>query len=223
MNENYPQPEMPAGCEEGILRGMYLVREGAAPKKAKEKRPRVQLLGCGTILREVIAAAELLDADFAVDADVWSATSFTELRRDGMAVERWNRLHPTGKPRRSYVEKCLDTRNGPAVAASDYMRLFAEQIRPWMNRRFVSLGTDGFGRSDMRSRLRRFFEIDRFHVAVTALKALADEGEIGSQVVAGAIDRYDIDPELPDTVKLTMYLDTVIVDAILVVPDPWTR
>ena len=197
MNENYPQPEMPAGCEEGILRGMYLVREGAA-KKAKDKRPRVQLMGSGTILREVIAAADLLDADFEVDADVWSATSFTELRRDGMAVERWNRLHPTEKPRRSYVEKCLESRDGPAVAASDYMRLFAEQIRPWVNRRFVTLGADGFGRSDMRSRLRRFFEVDRFNVAVTALKALADEGEIGSQVVAGAINRYGIDPELPD-------------------------
>ena len=198
MNENYPQPEMPAGCEDGILRGMYLLREGAAPKKAKDRRPRVQLMGSGTILREVIAAAELLDADFEVDADVWSATSFTELRRDGMAVERWNRLHPTEKPRRSYVEKCLETHDGPAVAASDYMRLFAEQIRPWVNRRFVTLGADGFGRSDMRSRLRRFFEVDRFHVAITALKALADEGEIGSQVVAGAIDRYGIDPELPD-------------------------
>ena len=198
MNENYRQPEMPAGCEEGILRGMYLVREGAAPKKAKDKRPRVQLMGSGTILREVIAAAELLDADFEVDADVWSATSFTELRRDGMAVERWNRLHPTEKQRRSYVETCLAARDGPAVAASDYMRLFAEQIRPWVDRRFVTLGADGFGRSDMRSRLRRFFEVDRFHVAVTALKALADEGEIGSQVVAGAIDRYGIDRELPD-------------------------
>ena len=129
---------------------------------------------------------------------MWSATSFTELRRDGMAVERWNRLHPTEKPRRSYVEQCLEKRAGPAVAASDYMRLFADQIRPWVNRRFVALGADGFGRSDMRSRLRRFFEIDRHHVAITALKALADEGEIGSQVVAGAIERYGVDPELSD-------------------------
>ena len=258
MNENYPQPEMPAGCEEGILRGMYLLREGARPERGGEapgrsgasgrsgggasggaagrddgasgrsggaegssggasgrddgasgrsggafgrdgkERPRVQLLGCGTILREVVAAAELLDADFAVDADVWSATSFTELRRDGMAVERWNRLHPTEPQRRSYVERRLAPRAGPVVAASDYMRLFAEQIRPWVHRRFVTLGADGYGRSDMRSRLRRFFEVDRYHVAVTALKALADEGEIGSQVVAGALDRYGIDPELPD-------------------------
>ena len=198
MNENYPQPEMPAGCEEGILKGMYLLREGASPQKARDKRPRVQLMGSGTILREVIAAADLLDADFAVDADVWSTTSFTELRRDGMAVERWNRLHPTEKPRRSYIEQCLEARTGPVVAASDYMRLFADQIRPWVGRQFVTLGADGFGRSDMRARLRRFFEIDRHHVAITALKALADEGEIGSQVVAGAIKRYGIDPELPD-------------------------
>ena len=197
MNENYPHPEMPAGCEDGILKGMYLLREGTPPARGGKERPRVQLLGCGTILREVIAAAELLDADFAVDADVWSATSFTELRRDGMAAERWNRLHPTEPPRRSYVEQCLEPRTGPVVAASDYMRLFADQIRPWVDRRFVTLGADGFGRSDVRARLRRFFEIDRFHVAVTALKALADEGEIGSQVVAGAIERYGIDPELP--------------------------
>ena len=197
MNENYPHPALPAGCEEGILKGMYLLREGEAPGRGGKKRPRVQLLGCGTILREVIAAAELLDADFAVSADVWSATSFTELRRDGMAVERWNRLHPTETPRRTYVEQCLEPREGPVVAASDYMRLFADQIRPWVNRRFVALGADGFGRSDMRSRLRRFFEIDRFHVAIAALKTLADEGEIGSQVVAGAIERYGIDADLP--------------------------
>ena len=219
MNENYPQPALPAGCEEGILKGLYLLREGdppppgsagvppagegpphergELPEPGGKRRPRVQLLGCGTILREVLAAAELLETDFAVSVDVWSATSFTELRRDGMAVERWNRLHPTGTPRRSYVEQCLDPRPGPVVAASDYMRLFADQVRPWVNRRFVALGADGFGRSDRRARLRRFFEVDRFHVAVTALKALADDGEIGSQVVAGAIERYGIDPDLP--------------------------
>ena len=219
MNENYPHPPMPAGSEEGILKGMYLLREGdppppgsagvppagegpphergELPEPGGKRPPRVQLLGSGTILREVLAAAELLETDFAVSADVWSATSFTELRRDGMAVERWNRLHPTGTPRRSYVEQCLAPRTGPVVAASDYMRLFADQIRPWVRRRLVTLGADGFGRSDMRARLRRFFEIDRFHVAVAALKALADDGEIGSQVVAGAIERYGIDPDLP--------------------------
>ena len=198
MNENYPHPALPAGSEEGILKGMYLLKAGESPGRGKKERPKVQLLGCGTILREVIAAAELLEEDFSVGADVWSATSFTELRRDGMAVERWNRLHPTEPPRRTFVEQCLGSRTGPVVAASDYMRLFADQIRPWVDRRFVTLGADGFGRSDMRSRLRRFFEVDRFHIAIAALKALADDGEIGSQVVAGAIERYDIDPDLPN-------------------------
>ena len=155
-------------------------------------------MGSGTILREVIAAADLLEADFDVSVDVWSATSFTELRREGMAVERWNRLHPTEPPRQSYVEQCLESRPGPVVAASDYVRLFADQIRPWIDRRFVALGADGYGRSDMRARLRRFFEVDRFHVAVAALKVLADDGDIGSQVAAGAIAQYGIDPELPD-------------------------
>ena len=198
MNENYPQPAMPDGCEDGILKGMYLLREGTASGRGKNRRPRVQLMGSGTILREVVAAADLLEADFAVSVDVWSATSFTELRRDGMAVERWNRLHPTEPPRQSFVEQCLESRPGPVVAASDYVRLFADQIRPWIDRRFVALGADGYGRSDMRARLRRFFEVDRFHVAVAALKALADDGDIGSQVAAGAIAQYGIDPELPD-------------------------
>ena len=197
MNENYPHPALPAGAEEGILKGMYLLKADESPGRGGKERSKVQLLGCGTILREVIAAAELLEEDFSVGADVWSATSFTELRRDGMAVERWNRLHPTEPPRRSFVEQCLGPRTGPVVAASDYMRLFADQIRPWVDRRFVTLGADGFGRSDMRSRLRRFFEVDRFHIAIAALKALADDGEIGSQVVAGAIERYGIDPDLP--------------------------
>ena len=197
MNENYPHPALPAGSEEGILKGMYLLKADESPGRGKAERPKVQLLGCGTILREVIAATELLEADFSVGADVWSATSFTELRRDGMAVERWNRLHPTEPPRRAFVEQCLGSRTGPVVAASDYMRLFADQIRPWVDRRFITLGADGFGRSDLRSRLRRFFEVDRFHIAIAALKALADDGEIGSQVVAGAIERYGIDPDLP--------------------------
>ena len=140
MNENYPHPALPAGAEEGILKGMYLLKADESPGRGKKARSKVQLLGCGTILREVIAAAELLEEDFSVGADVWSATSFTELRRDGMAVERWNRLHPTEPPRRTYVEQCLGSRTGPVVAASDYMRLFADQIRPWVDRRFVTLG-----------------------------------------------------------------------------------
>jgi len=193
MNENYAHPAMPAGAEEGILRGMYLLSEGQGDKKA----PRVQLLGSGTILREVMAAADLLKADFGVVADVWSCTSFNELRREGLETERWNTLHPEKPQRKSFVERCLEGRQGPAVAASDYMKLFADQIRPFMKRRYRVLGTDGFGRSDFRKQLRRFFEVDRYYVAVTALKALADDGAIAASVIAQAIKKYSIDPEKP--------------------------
>ena len=196
MNENYAHPAMPAGAEAGILKGMYLLREAATPKK--DKAPKVQLLGSGTILREVIAAAELLEQDFGVKADIWSATSFNELRRDGIDVERWNMLHPTEAPRESHVQKCLKDRSGPVVAATDYMRNFADQIRPYVRGRYVVLGTDGFGRSDTRKNLRRFFEVDRHYVAVAALKALADEGTITIEKVAEAIDRYGIDADKPN-------------------------
>jgi pyruvate dehydrogenase E1 component len=190
LNEGYTHPPLPEGAEEGILRGMYLLHE--APES---DGPRVQLLGSGAILREVEAAAELLASDFSVAADVWSATSFTELRRDGLEVERWNRLHPTEPQRRAYVEECLAGRKGPAVASTDYIRTFADQIRPFVRGRYVALGTDGFGRSDYRVALRRFFEVDRHHVAVAALKALADEGAIEPSVVASAIERYGIDAD----------------------------
>jgi pyruvate dehydrogenase E1 component len=182
---------MPEGAQEGILKGMYLFREGQGTKKA----PRVQLLGSGTILREVIAAADLLAQDFNVAADVWSCPSFTELARDAMAVERWNLLHPTEEPRQSHVETCLESRDGPVVAATDYMRLFADQLRPFVPRRYRVLGTDGFGRSDYRKRLRDFFEVDRRWIAVAALKTLADEGTVKPTVVAEAIARYGINPE----------------------------
>jgi pyruvate dehydrogenase E1 component len=193
MNENYVHPEMPAGAEKGILRGMYLLREG--PPEAG--RPRVQLLGSGTILREVIAAAELLERDFGVLADVWSATSFTELRRDGIEVERWNMLHPEAEPRRAYVTESLAGRRGPVIASTDYIRAFADQVRQWVPTSYRVLGTDGFGRSDFRSALRRFFEVDRHYVAVAALKELADAGEIDRAVVQSAIEKYEIDPEAP--------------------------
>jgi pyruvate dehydrogenase E1 component len=184
---------MPAGAEAGIIRGLYLLQAGA-----ETDGPRVQLIGSGTILREVIAAADLLRDDFGVSADIWSAPSFTELRRDGMSVERWNRLHPAQAPRRSYVETCLAGHAGPVVAATDYMRAYADQIRSLVPRRYVVLGTDGFGRSDYRVKLRRFFEVDRHHVAVASLKALADEGRVASGVVADAIARYGLDAEHPD-------------------------
>ncbi len=193
MNENYVQPPLPAdvhggtSVEEGILRGMYLLREGTGDG------PRVQLLGSGTILREVIAGADLLESDFGIASDVWSVTSFTELRREGLDVERWNRLHPLEEARVSHVQQALAGREGPYVAATDYMRSFADQIRPFVPGRYAVLGTDGFGRSDYRAKLRQFFEVDRHHVAVTALKALADDGTIEASVVQSAIERYGID------------------------------
>ena len=193
MNENYRHPAMPAGAEEGILKGLYLLQSGR-----KSKVPRVQLMGCGTILREVMAAADLLRDDFGVESDVWSATSFNELRRDGLGAERWSRLHPSKPRRRSYVESCLDDHAGPVIAATDYMRTFADQIRSQVPRRYVVLGTDGFGRSDYRAKLRRFFEVDRHYVAAAALKALADDGEIKPGIVDQAIERYGIDADRPD-------------------------
>src|SRR5262249_8392031 len=175
MNENYVHPAMAAGVEQGILKGMYLLRES----KTKNKT-RVQLMGSGTILREVEAAAELLEKDWQVAADVWSATSFTELRREGLAVDRWNMLHPDAKQKGPFVEKVLKERPaGPVVAASDYIKTFADQIRPFIpkDRVYRVLGTDGFGRSDSRAKLRHFFEVNRYFEAIAALKALADSGE----------------------------------------------
>jgi len=191
MNENYSHPAMPDGTEEGILRGMYLFREGS------KQKPHVQLLGCGTILREVVAAADLLENDFGVAADIWSCPSFNELRREGLESERWNLLHPANKPRKSYVEECLARRDGPVVAATDYMRAFPEQIRPYVPKRYVCLGTDGFGRSDYRVALRKFFEVNRHYVTLAALKALADEGLLSTSKVEAAIAKYGINAEKP--------------------------
>jgi len=193
MNENYTHPGMPAGAEEGIVKGLYLLKEGA-----RGKGPRVQLMGSGTILREVMAAADLLREEFKVNADVWSATSFNELRRDGMSAERWNLLHPSKPRRKSYLETCLEGHAGPVVASTDYMRSFADQVRSQIPRRYTVLGTDGFGRSDYRVKLRRFFEVNRFYVAVAALKALADDGEIKTEIVDQAIEKYGLDTERPD-------------------------
>jgi pyruvate dehydrogenase E1 component len=192
MNENYPHPGLVEGTREGILKGMYRLSEATAGKG-----PRVQLLGSGTILRESMAAADLLKKDWDVSADVWSCPSFNELRRDGLATARWNLLHPTEKPRASYVEQCLAPTKGPVIASTDYMRTFADQIREFVPRRYKVLGTDGFGRSDSRDNLRRFFEVNRFYVAVAALKALAEEGEVPAARVAEAIAKYRIDAEKP--------------------------
>jgi pyruvate dehydrogenase E1 component len=195
LNENYRHPPMPDGARDGILRGMYLLREGPSPRS--RKRPRVQLLGSGSILREVLAAAELLEQDWDVLADVWSVTSFTELRRDGIEVERWNMLHPLESPRQAYVTECLSSRRGPVVASTDYMRAFADQIRPWMPGSYRVLGTDGYGRSDYRAALRSFFEVDRHFVTVAALRSLAELGEVPAQRAQDAIDRYGIDATTP--------------------------
>jgi pyruvate dehydrogenase E1 component len=186
---------MPEGVEDGILKGMYLLRDGGS---TRSKKPRVQLMGSGTILREVLAAAELLEQDFGVLADVWSVTSFTELRRDGIEVDRWNTLNPLAKkPRTAYVSDQLAKRQGPVIASTDYIRTLPDMIRGWIPGRYSVLGTDGFGRSDYRKALRSFFEVDRHHVVVSALKALADEGTIDVKQVAEAIKRYEINADAP--------------------------
>ena len=184
MNENYVHPAMPEGAEEGILRGLYPLREAEGA--------RVQLMGSGTILREVLAGADLLAHDFGVAADVWSAPSFTELGREGKAAERWNRLHPGKAPRRSWLDEQMEGRDGPVVAATDYIRAFPDQIRPYLgDRPMVTLGTDGFGRSDYRRKLRAFFEVDRHHVALAALRSLGEE-----EAAVSAIERYEIDADV---------------------------
>ena len=199
MNENYSHPGLKPGQEDGILKGMYLLQEGSKDKKFKQ---RVQLMGSGTILREVIFAAELLQNDWGIAADVWSAPSFTLLARDGQDAQRWDMLHPTEQPRLPYVTQQLQDTTGPIVASTDYMRTFAEQIRAFMpkGRAYKVLGTDGFGRSDTRAKLREFFEVNRYYVTVTALKALAEDGAIKPSVVAEAIAKYGIDPNKPNPV-----------------------
>jgi len=195
MNENYAHPAMPKGVEAGIIKGMYLLSEGA---KGQREKPTVQLLGSGTILRESIAAAEMLEKDFGVAADVWSVTSFNELRREGLDAERWNMLHPEAKPRISYVEECLGKRNGPVIASTDYIKSYADQIRGFLPKRFKVLGTDGFGRSDSRKKLRGFFEVDRNYITVAALKALAEDGTIAASEVTRAIKLYKLNPDKPN-------------------------
>ena len=194
LNENYSHPALPEGAEEGILRGLYPLRS-FRPESAKDELPVVRLLGSGAILREVLAAGEVLASEHGIAADVLSATSFTELHRNGIEAGRWNLLHPEEDPRASWVEQVLGDGDGPVVAASDYMRAFAEQIRPFVRARYATLGTDGFGRSDYRKALRDFFEVDRRFIVVAALKALADDGRIEAAAVTAAIEAYGIDPD----------------------------
>ena len=196
LNEAYPHPALPEGSEAGILKGLYLLHPAAADS---DPALRVQLMGSGAILREVEAAATLLQQDFGIASDVWSATSLTELRRDGLAAERWNLLHPVQEPRVPYVQQCLAAHPGPVIVATDYMKIVGDQIRPFIEgRRFTALGTDGFGRSDTRESLRTFFEVDRHFIVLAALKSLADEGRIERAQLQVAIDRYGIDVEKVD-------------------------
>ncbi len=199
MNENYTHPAMPKGAEEGIIKGMYQLKAGAKGKKGTK---RVQLLGGGTILREVEAAAEILRDSYGIESDIWSLTSVNELTREGQSAARWNLLHPDAKKARvPYVTQCLQDTAGPIIAATDYMKLYAEQLRAFMPRTYAVLGTDGFGRSDTRKKLRHFFEVDRHFVVVAALKALADDGDIDAAVVAKAIKEFGIDPEKPEPIS----------------------
>ena len=201
LNENYHHPALPEGREdevhEGVLKGMYLLHEGGqAHDKTQHK---VQLMGCGSILREVIAAADLLREDFGIEADIWATPGLNQLKREGDETERWNLLHPEETPRQSYVEQCLKDRQGPVIAATDYKKLYAGQLRPYIPQRtFKTLGTDGYGRSGTRAQLRRHFEVDRYYVAVTALKALHDEQRIPATQVNRAIQKYEIDPDRPN-------------------------
>jgi pyruvate dehydrogenase E1 component len=198
MNENYSHPDLKPGSEEGIIRGMYLLEEA---KNTRRKTDRVQLMGSGTILREVQAAAVLLREEFGIGADVWSTTSVNELRRDGLACEHWNLLHPESKPKLPYVTQLLQDREGPVVFASDYMKSFGEQIRPYVPHRYTVLGTDGFGRSDTRPKLRWHFEVDRYFVVIAALRALAEDGKFTHKDVAKAIKKFGIDPNKRDPMK----------------------
>lgn len=194
MNENYQHPEMPIGAEEGILKGIYKLKE-SGKKTAKKK---VQLLGSGTILREVEAAAEILREEHGVESDIWSVTSANELTRDGLKTERWNRMHPNQKPRKAYVTEQLEKSEGPFIISTDYMKAYSEQLRAYIPGAYHVLGTDGFGRSDSRAKLRHFFEVDRYFVTVAALKALADEGKVDVKDITAAMKKYGIDPEKPD-------------------------
>jgi pyruvate dehydrogenase E1 component len=195
MNENYTHPDMPVGVEEGIIKGLYQLKTGGKHKL------KAQLIGSGTILREVEAAAELLEKDWKVSSNVWSATSINQLARDGMEVDRYNRLHPLADKKRSYIAECLGDQAGVIVASTDYIRLYAEQIRPWIKAPYTVLGTDGFGRSDTRQKLRNFFEVDRYHVVIATLNTLADDGKIGYDVVESAIKKYNINADALTPVK----------------------
>ena len=196
MNENYIHPSIPKGVSNGILKGMYRLKRGG------KKKLKAQLMGSGTILREVLASSEILLKDFGVDSDVWSVTSFNELRRNALQIERWNNLNPDKQPKKNYIQSCLSSSAGPFIAATDYMKIIPDQIQRWVPGTFISLGTDGYGRSDTRSALRKHFEVDRWFIVITTLKALSDQGMIDGRIVSKAIKKYGIDPSRKDPMNL---------------------
>lgn len=195
LNENYAQPAMPEGVEEGINRGMYLYQKGG------DGDLRVQLMGSGAIQREVIEAAALLREDFGVEADVWSILGANQLNREGVIIEDWNRLHPDQPPKKSYVEELLEPYQGPVIMSTDYVQAYCEQLRRFIHRPLTILGTDGYGRSDSRETLRRFFKVDKYHVVIAALKSLADMGKLPYTTVSEAITKYGVNPDEPHALE----------------------
>ena len=193
-NENYKHPSKPKNCDDGIVKGMY--------KLYSSNNSKIRLLGSGSILREMLEASEILNKDYKIDSDVWSVTSYNELRKDGLEIERYNLLNPNEKPKETYVEKCLKNSEGPILAASDYMRISSDQIRPYTSKSFYSLGTDGYGRSDTRKNLRNFFEVDKKYIVTYALSVLSKEQLIASKYAEEAIKKYNIDKNKPMPTKL---------------------
>ncbi len=200
MNENYAQPAMPEGCEQGIINGMYCLQSAQVKNDSLQQQSaqHVQLLGSGAILREVIAAADILQQDYSITSDIWSVTSFNRLRRDGMEVQRWNMLHPDAAQKKSYVEQCLEDKKGPVIAASDYMKIYADQIRPYIKSNYIVLGTDGFGRSDTRKQLRHHFEVNAHYIVIAAIHSLVEESILKKSMLTNAMQKYGIDPDKTD-------------------------
>lgn len=191
-NENYIQPKKPEGVTEGVIKGLYKVHGTESPK--------IRLLGSGPLMREVLAAAELLRSEWGIDPGVWNVTSFSELRREAEAVDRWNLTHPDEKQRESHIEKALSKNNVPTVAVSDYVKMVSEQVGPYVSGPYYCLGTDGFGRSDTREDLRSFFEVDRYYIVLTAIKALVHDGILEKTTIESALKKYKLDPEKPNPV-----------------------
>lgn len=196
MNENYRHPDMPKGIEQGIVDGIYNF------SMSKLKGPKVQLMGSGVILREVIEAANILEKDFNVAADIFSVTSFTELRRNALAVERWNRINPDKKEKISIIQTVIQDEDSPIIASTDYMKSFPEQISRFLKNAFIALGTDGYGRSDSREALRSFFEVDRYHIVIAAIKSLVDKKQIDKDILVKAIKKFKIDGQKPNPVDV---------------------